>query len=52
MNFMQIFLFHKSSWRIWQIISLSIFNSSSIILRSHQQTCVTISCDFVSISKS
>jgi hypothetical protein len=41
-NFAQIFLFRKSSWRIWPIVSLLMFNLSDIILRANRRPRVTI----------
>jgi hypothetical protein len=50
-NFVQIFfLFRKSSWRIWWIISLLVFNSPKIVLRAHQRSRVTISRTFAFVS--
>jgi hypothetical protein len=43
--------FCKSSWRVWGIISLFMFNSSStIILRAHQRSRVSISRTFATVS--
>jgi hypothetical protein len=42
-DFAQIFLFCKSSWRIWRIVSLLMFNSTNIILRVNQRSHITIS---------
>jgi hypothetical protein len=46
----QIFLFHKSSWRIWWIVSLLRYNSFTIILRAQQQSLVAISRTFMIVS--
>jgi hypothetical protein len=39
-------LFRKSSWRIWRVFSLLMFNSSAIVLRAHRWFHVTISRTF------
>jgi hypothetical protein len=49
-NSAQIFLFRKSSWRIWRIVSLLMFNSSDIILRDNRRSHVTISRIFTIVS--
>jgi hypothetical protein len=48
-DFAQIFLFRKSSWRIWRIVSLLMFNSSDI-LRFNWRSHVTISRTFAIVS--
>jgi hypothetical protein len=50
MNFAQILLLCKSSWRIWWVISLLMFNSSDIILIVNQHNLVTTSQTFAIVS--
>jgi hypothetical protein len=42
--------FHKSSRRIWRIVSSLMFNSSAIIVRAPIRSRVTISCTFANVA--